>query len=43
MADVMEGSGAMTGSSKTSYFYGFDNVKIVVKHKSTQMKKLEVP
>jgi len=32
MADVMEGFGAMTGSSKTSY-QGLDNVKIVVKHK----------
>jgi len=32
MADVMEGFGTMTGSSKTSY-QGLDNVKIVVKHK----------
>lgn len=32
MADVMEGFGTMTGSSKTSY-QGLDNIKIVVKHK----------
>src|SRR6056300_148875 len=33
MADVMEGFGTMTGSSKTSY-QGLDNVKIVVKHRA---------
>lgn len=33
MADVMEGFGTMTGSSKTSY-QGLDNVKLVVKHRS---------
>ena len=32
MADVLEGFGAMTGSTKTSY-QGLDNVKIVVRHK----------
>jgi hypothetical protein len=32
MADVMEGFGTMTGSSKTSY-QDLDNIKIVVKHK----------
>ena len=32
MADVMEGFGVMTGSTKTSY-QGLDNVKIVVRHK----------
>lgn len=32
MADVMEGFGSMTGSSKTSY-QPLDNVKLVVKHK----------
>ena len=32
MADVMEGFGTMTGSTKTSY-QGLDNVKIVVRHK----------
>ena len=32
MADVMEGFGTMTGSTKTSY-QPLDNVKIVVKHK----------
>ena len=32
MADVMEGFGPMTGSTKTSY-QPLDNVKIVVKHK----------
>lgn len=33
MADVMEGFGAMTGSTKTSY-QPLDNIKIVVRHKS---------
>ena len=32
MADVMEGFGAMTGSTKTSY-QPLDNIKIVVRHK----------
>jgi molybdopterin converting factor small subunit len=32
MADVMEGFGTMTGSTKTSY-QPLDNIKIVVKHK----------
>lgn len=32
MADVMEGFGSMTGSTKTSY-QPLDNIKIVVKHK----------
>jgi|TARA_B110000483_G_C18164476_1_gene530673 hypothetical protein len=32
MADVLEGFGAMTGSTKTSY-QGLENVKIVVRHK----------
>jgi len=33
MGDVMEGFGAMTGSSKTSY-QPLDNIKLVVKHKN---------
>jgi len=33
MADVMEGFGTMTGTTKTSY-QPLDNIKIVVKHKS---------
>ena len=32
MADVMEGFGQMTGSTKTSY-QPLDNIKIVVKHR----------
>ena len=32
MADVMEGFGSMTGSSKTSY-QPLDNIKIIVRHK----------